>query len=683
MKRYILFLSCVLLQGAVAFAQNNGILTREDSKSFRENLKRLDEEVIQQNKLIDKIVSDRNLVKSYFLETGEFVQLVGVDLRGEPIYYITHNRKAALSANISAVQNSFDLDLSGQNMIVGMVDAAVIYNKHQEFEGNKNIILQSEDVNQSESISVKRNYQISQQHGTHVGGTLVAKGIDANAKGVIPQATLWSYDWKKDIRDMYYAANHGLLISNHSYGVNPIDFLGNLVIDRRLVGVYEKKAADFDYLVDNSKYYQPVISAGNYHEYASLFHPNGGQYNNLFGMATSKNAIVVGAAEDIVGNSDINDLKIARFSSYGPTVDFRIKPDIIANGVGFYSTINDFLRREDYVLDNTLYGYKSGTSMATPLVTGAITIWQQFAKENIGILLWSSSLRALLVQSARVNDQMITVNRADSKGDNINYLHAPHAAYGWGLLDVAKGIEILKETSNDLTYLIEDILVEGNLRVYTFENESSDNTLALTLAWTDPPGRYDYNLIQSGIVTKALVNDLDIRVKVGNQTYYPWLLKKDMNNPVAIVGDNDVDNIERIVIPNLPKGDVTIEISNKGILLNGRQNFSLILSTKEKIKVKYINNIYDDIFKKWDESPEDTSNFITFWPNPVVDVLNLTYEANVQIFELDFFDYTGKRIRSFKNVADTEIDLSDISAGMYIVLAKTNKGNIDYRLLKK
>lgn len=679
MSKYILFVICVLLQGSLIFAQNNGIQTREDPNSFRENLKRFDQEILEQNKLIDKIILDRNLVKSYFLDNGEFVELVGVDLGGEPVYYITNNKRASITANIPDVQNNLALDLRGQNMVVGIVDATVIYNKHQEFENNKNIILKSDDLDPNANTSVKRSYQIAQQHTTHVGGTLVAKGINEKAQGIIPQAILWSYDWKKDIRDMYYAAHYGLLVSNHSYGVAAVNLLGELIVDRKMVGVYEKKAADFDYLVDNSKYYQPVVAAGNYHQYSDLFHPGGGPYNNLFGMATSKNAIVVGAAEDVVGNNNIKDLRIAVFSSYGPTIDYRIKPDIVADGVAFYSTINDYTRGDNYVLQDTLYAFKSGTSMSTPLVTGAITIWQQFAKENFGVLLLSSSLRALLVQSARDVSPMFLTN----KSENSKYLQGPHPAYGWGLLDVAKGVDILKETSKDLTYIIEDLLIEGNPRIFTFENESNNNTLALTLAWTDPPGRYDYNLIQSGIVTKALVNDLDIRVKVGNYTYFPWVLKKDMRNPIAINGDNDVDNIERIVIENLPKGDVTIEITNKGELLNAKQSFSLVLSTNERIKVKYINDLYDDVFKKWKEHPEKSDNDVVFWPNPFDNVVNITYDTSIQIFELNLFDYNGKRIKTFKNFTDTKLDLSDIVAGMYIVKAKTNKGEINYRLLKK
>ncbi len=51
---------------------------------------------------------------------------------------------------------------------------------------------------------------------------------------------------------------------------------------------------------------------------------------------------------------------ISSFSSWGPTDDGRIKPDVVANGEALYSSLNG---------SNTSYGSYSGTSMATPNAT--------------------------------------------------------------------------------------------------------------------------------------------------------------------------------------------------------------------------------------------------------------------------------------------------------------------------
>ncbi len=76
---------------------------------------------------------------------------------------------------------------------------------------------------------------------------------------------------------------------------------------------------------------------------------------------------------DVVAVGSVNiDGIISEFSSIGPTYDGRIKPDLVAMGEGVY--VAD-------PINNIAYRKANGTSMATPLVAGALALLKQAIPE--------------------------------------------------------------------------------------------------------------------------------------------------------------------------------------------------------------------------------------------------------------------------------------------------------------
>ena len=83
--------------------------------------------------------------------------------------------------------------------------------------------------------------------------------------------------------------------------------------------------------------------------------------------------------------------ELTSFSSVGPTVDNRMKPDITAPGLWVASSYNSFYLEGETGEGDKVYqarystfnghrypwGYMSGTPMACPFVTGSIALWLQ------------------------------------------------------------------------------------------------------------------------------------------------------------------------------------------------------------------------------------------------------------------------------------------------------------------
>jgi subtilisin family serine protease len=89
----------------------------------------------------------------------------------------------------------------------------------------------------------------------------------------------------------------------------------------------------------------------------------------------AKNILTVGAVSGILaGYAKKEDVVANSFSSWGPTDDGRIKPDIVADGVSVYSTL---------ATNDSSYGYLNGTSMAAPGASGSLLLLQELSYKLI------------------------------------------------------------------------------------------------------------------------------------------------------------------------------------------------------------------------------------------------------------------------------------------------------------
>ncbi|WP_461453592.1 S8 family serine peptidase [Mucilaginibacter sp.] len=509
---------------------------------------------------------------------GGIKALQGLNRRGFPVYLKTFdNIISAATTQTNAVQpvGSSGLNLSGSstflNNKIGEWDGGAVYAAHQEFAG-KTITLKT-----TESVL---------DHSTHVAGTIMAKGVYAPAKGMaFNAATLQSYDFNNDITTMSAAAP-GLILSNHSYGDVAgwdLDANGNWTwyglpgdtVDYAF-GMYDDRAQSFDQIAYNAPYFLIVESAGNsrgyngpaiggtYQGYQSATNPTlvtktrtaasdiSSQYG-FKGIATTgnaKNILTVGSVGALPYGPPGNSSIIASyFSSYGPTDDGRVKPDIMGMGENVLSCGS---------ATPTTYITLSGTSMSAPNVTGSLYLLQEYyAEKHSGKFMRAATLKGLACATAL---------DAGSVG--------PDYMYGWGLLNTKNAAQAI--TDNGTKSIIqEDSLSQGQTQTVNVV-ASGDGPLMATISWTDPAGTAS-TIDTAYDPTIKLVNDLDISVSDGTTIFMPWIL--DPAHPInpATTGNNIRDNVEQVyVAKSVPGREYTITVSHKNTLKSGGQAYSLI-----------------------------------------------------------------------------------------------------------
>ncbi len=499
---------------------------------------------------------------------------------GRVIVYHTENGNAALTTAAAAIRQTAPYELDGNGVTVGIWDEGGPLPTHQEF-GERATIMDGASV---------------AAHSTHVAGTVAAAGIRPSAKGMAPAARVDAYTWGNDLAEALSRGmaapgqTNAIQLSNHSYGPiagwhfnsigrwNWYGTWGNS--ESETFGLYSGEARLWDDVCYTAPYVLPFKSAGNdrgegtpstgtsfsyysgsdwvFKNYDPETDPprdswdNGG-YDTIPGFACAKNIMTVGSVEDAVnqGERSLAAAAMSSFSSWGPTDDGRIKPDIVANGRDLYST---------YSAGNSSYVNLSGTSMSAPNAAGSAALLVQYWNRLYpGDPLPSSALKAVILHSA------------DDLGRP-----GPDYAFGWGLMNAKAAADRIKAIRDfpSAQFLRREQLQTNEVHRFTGYGDGSGGFKA-TLCWTDPAAGA---LTELDNPSPRLVNDLDLRVvdPLG-VTNYPFVLDPLSPTNAATRGDNHLDNVEQVAITAGHTGLYTVVISAKDGLGAQGQAYSLIL----------------------------------------------------------------------------------------------------------
>ncbi|RLG72761.1 MAG: hypothetical protein DRO11_01440 [Methanobacteriota archaeon] len=458
------------------------------------------------------------------------------------ILHLNTSRKLVKADKVQEPPNN----ILGTGVNVLIMDAGRVY-PHTDL---KNII-----IGDNSSVS---------GHATHVAGIVAGDGERSQGKyvGMAPASTIITYDFAGNIISEYVeGANlHNADITNNSWGL-----LGNH-------GLYLTYSYYFDQLTrgevnNQQKPLVMVVSAGN---------SGASGYWTITVPATSKNAISVGST------NDYNDT-ISYFSSKGPTMDGRLKPDLVAPGSIITSTWT-----------NNWYVSLSGTSMSGPHVAGvAALLIEAWRKNHLGPSPSNATLKGVLIHTA-----------VDKGYPGPDYIH------GWGRIDAEKAFKLVKADRVSHLVRLGSLAEHGDQDEYEYHIPPKAEKLKVTLVWDDPPGS-----IYGSQTTKKLVNDLDLLLKgPDDKYYYPWKLNPNKPYLGAVTNksttknksyEDNINNVEQVLVEKPEEGDWKVFVEADSSITKGPQKYTLIFEPIVGLTLKLLSDRKQTIKPGGEDGPAE------------------------------------------------------------------------------
>jgi minor extracellular serine protease Vpr len=175
---------------------------------------------------------------------------------------------------------------------------------------------------------------------------------------------------------------------------------------------------------------------------------------------TGKNVITVGSYQSsiILPNGNIVSGALSNFTSSGPSVDERIKPDIASTGEGVISSVSSFdpsfSNYSTTVQHNgKTYGFVSfsGTSMSAPMVSGIVALMLE-----ANPMLTSAEVKQILLETARLDNN---TGQLPAEG---------HLRWGHGKANALAAVQAVLGISNTNEIVLDNAILK------VFPNPASD-----------------------------------------------------------------------------------------------------------------------------------------------------------------------------------------------------------------
>jgi len=208
----------------------------------------------------------------------------------------------------------------------------------------------------------------------------------------------------------------------------------------------------------------------------------------------AKNLFAVGSTSSQGGNLAqlSNVFNVSSNSAHGPACDGRLVPHIVAPGCS-----------TDAPNSSSGYGTMCGTSMASPVITGSVSLfWEQYKNQhNV-----NPSPALVKATFTAVTDDL--EGNTDADGNTLS--HAPNRQQGWGRVN----LENVVKPVVPVYYFDQQHVFTETGQSWQVSLKASDplKPVRMMMVWTDAPGP------GLGGTNPGWVNDLDLSVSAG-QTY--------------------------------------------------------------------------------------------------------------------------------------------------------------------
>jgi subtilisin family serine protease len=452
----------------------------------------------------------------------------------EPALEATERNSVSHDAVQSGVSNSqplWDNGLTGEGQVVGVQDSRLDIN-HCMFvdtmpvgPGHRKII---NYVGSFGAVS----------HGTHVSGTIagnrIGTGPDDDYHGVAYDAkiafapTPSFLNGTQFYQQLEIAHNVGARVHTNSWGADGrVDY-----------NAWTRAIDEFSYDYEDSLVVFAVTNQ-----------------NSLYTPENAKSVLAVGAS-DRSFPTGINNHCTA---GVGPTQDGRRKPEVYAPGCGIQSASS-----------NTSCSLRSfsGTSMATPAISGAATLIRQYFTDgyyptgepaaNDPITPTAALLRAVVLNSTR---------------DMTGITGYPSNLEGWGRLVADDALYFPGDSRSMVVRDVRNTSVEALATSESYEFEvdvsGSEEPFRATMAFTDAPaGAGAFN---------AVVNNVDLVVQSPSGVIYRG---NTMSAGVSVANSGTTDGInsvEQVIVASPEIGVWTIRVEAASVNV-GEQGFAVAVT---------------------------------------------------------------------------------------------------------